>query len=108
MDIIDIGRLCEKAGYEEVKRNHFFFEIFKEEKENMGKAFFMKKRKLFFNILVVEHPFSVDKIKLFEIPLSEIETARKQKLSMPLHVPPDKGYLPNHEGEEAVSVLSVE
>ena len=108
MDIVDVGKLCEDAGYEAVDRGHFFYSVFKEEKGNDSRVFFVKRRKLFFNVLMVEHPFAVEKVKLFEIPAVEIDDAVRQKLSMLLHLPPDKGYLPNHEGEEALSVLSSE
>ena len=108
MDIVGVGKACEDAGYVPVDRHHFFYSIFREEKENENRVFFVKERRLFFNVLMVEHPFDVEKIKLFEIPLVEIENARKQKISMVLYIPPNKGYLPNHEGEEALAVLSSE
>ena len=103
-----MNQICEAAGYLAVDRAHFFYRIFKEEKARDNHVFFVKERKLFFNVLLVEHPFDSEKIKLFEIPLKEIEEAKKNKLSLPLHLPPDKGYLPNHEGQEALSVLSSE
>ncbi len=106
MDVVAFSELCESAGFVPVARDHFFYTIFKEEKENEKRVFFVRERKLFFDVIQFEHPFSVDEAKLFEIPLKEIQDALKQRLTMQLHIPPDKGYLPNHEGEEIISVLA--
>ena len=108
MDLVSFGALCRNAGYTEIDKNHFFFVIFKEEKLKEHTAYFMKERKRFLNVLFLEHPFDIENVKLFEIPLVEIQNAKKQKFSMPLHIPPDKGYLPNHEGEEVVGILKAE
>lgn len=104
MDLNELRQLAFASGYTPVTERHFFYEIFPEE-VGKKKEFFILRRSLFFNVLMIQLPFNINAVKLFEIPRVEIENALKEKFTMPLHIPPDKGYLPNHEGEEVAHVL---
>ena len=106
MNIIQFGDITKKLGCVKIKKNHFFFSIFKDEKEQ--KTFFIRGRSRFFDVLVLEHPFDVEMLMLFEISMIKIKVAVGGKISLGLHLPKDRIFFSNNQGGEMVSVLQVE